>query len=388
MYGNKNRKRNNTRGGYVAPNNFKKHRSETSQYERYKGKRSDQSPPYRREWVERRDAKPTLSRPPDHLAEKSKDFDEMYMGPSDDVYDAAYGEESQTNKKASFMQIPPPSTQFPEALRGDKKLYKDPIKETIMKIVDHCKKNQPIVYAANCSLYPPAEISIKLPPAIHSQGGHTVLVSNLPPLADEEMVRDIFNRCGKIEFICEELLKGKNEGEHARFCYRIEFKETNSALIAVQYNDHILCAGNPDSVMMPEMLSKIQVEFAIDSCPPVHQKDAQFSELNISKMLSLLRNKEQLHESSRILVNWMLSGQCTPYNVDLFLELIANVNSFVALVISANYRLRFTRDKYREDISSQASLIRGDCKCFFSFSMLSKYIWLSTQNRVGIADGI
>ncbi|GIY07608.1 ecto-NOX disulfide-thiol exchanger 1 [Caerostris darwini] len=185
-------------------------------------------------------------------------------------------------------------------------------------------------------------------------GCRTVYVGYLPEKITEEIVREIFTRCGAISTI----RMSKSHFCHIRFA---DMETVDQALLLSGFR--IKIEGNDD----PAYNSKIHVDYASArddqrdyECqqralerekrhrqqqtfhPPSPPPVVHYSELEAKSLGEKLRNEQTFKEALHILITWLERGECNKKSAESFYLMIKSVNGHVI-------KLNIERENYDKD---------------------------------------
>ena len=228
----------------------------------------------------------------------------------------------------------------------------------------------------NCYLLPPSDDTDVLPLGIRQPGCLSISVGGLPMLADEFIVREVFNVCGPIEKIT---FKSARNNTKAR-TWQVRFSRHDSVEKAVQFNGHILVIG--DGSDRKSKISRFNVNYDQEtnddnnlktSTTMNTQKPRQTEEdRNLSLMyynrkdafqiLDRLRHDTSIVQSLETMAHWFERGECNRSTVNVFHSMLNTTHSFVKRLIIKRKEHEEQVEKQRRQTIEQAHEIKQQCK--------------------------
>uniref|UniRef100_A0A8W7Q1D6 RRM domain-containing protein n=1 Tax=Anopheles coluzzii TaxID=1518534 RepID=A0A8W7Q1D6_ANOCL len=234
-----------------------------------------------------------------------------------------------------------------------------------------------IIYCKSCTLFPPnpnapAPKTIERPP-----GCRTVFVGGLPAGMTEEVMREIFERCGEITT----LRLSKKNFCHIRYVYEAS---VDSAIYLSGYRVKIgsnftYGGGGSAEPKEPPIFGVLHVDYAqarddqyeyeckqrklqrekrhrerleedrfrsLSPQPVVH-----YTEHEAGSVAERLKNDETFAKAVQTLVTWLERGDCSKKNANNFYSMIQSTNSHVRRLLSeksvCDEELKRAREQYR-----------------------------------------
>ncbi|XP_058130145.1 ecto-NOX disulfide-thiol exchanger 1 isoform X2 [Anopheles coustani] len=257
-----------------------------------------------------------------------------------------------------------------------------------------------VIYCKNCTLFPPnpnapPPKTIERPP-----GCRTVFVGGLPTGMTEEVMREIFERCGEITT----LRLSKKNFCHIRYVYEAS---VDSAIYLSGYRVKIgsnFSYGNPEA-KEPPIFGVLHVDYAqarddqyeyeckqrklqrekrhrerleedrfrsLSPQPVVH-----YTEHEASSVAERLKNDETFAKAVQTLVTWLERGDCSKKNSNNFYSMIQSTNSHVRRLLSekgvCDEELKRAREQYRRQTKTMLAQFSQIEKVFNAAS--HKKVW-------------
>uniref|UniRef100_A0A182IJE9 Uncharacterized protein n=1 Tax=Anopheles atroparvus TaxID=41427 RepID=A0A182IJE9_ANOAO len=257
-----------------------------------------------------------------------------------------------------------------------------------------------IIYCKSCTLFPPnpnapAPKTIDRPP-----GCRTVFVGGLPTGMTEEVMREIFERCGEITT----LRLSKKNFCHIRYVYEAS---VDSAIYLSGYRVKIgsnFSYGNPEA-KEPPIFGVLHVDYAqarddqyeyeckqrklqrekrhrerleedrfrsLSPQPVVH-----YTEHEASSVAERLKNDETFAKAVQTLITWLERGDCSKKNSNNFYSMIQSTNSHVRRLLSekgvCDEELKRAREQYRRQTKTMLTQFSQIEKVFNAAS--HKKVW-------------
>uniref|UniRef100_A0A182Q2J6 RRM domain-containing protein n=1 Tax=Anopheles farauti TaxID=69004 RepID=A0A182Q2J6_9DIPT len=266
-----------------------------------------------------------------------------------------------------------------------------------------------IIYCKSCTLFPPnpnapAPKTIERPP-----GCRTVFVGGLPTGMTEEVMREIFERCGEITT----LRLSKKNFCHIRYVYEAS---VDSAIYLSGYRVKIGSnfsygattgggGGGSTEAKEPPIFGVLHVDYAqarddqyeyeckqrklqrekrhrerleedrfrsLSPQPVVH-----YTEHEAGSVAERLKNDETFAKAVQTLVTWLERGDCSKKNANNFYSMIQSTNSHVRRLLSeksvCDEELKRARDQYRRQTKGMLAQFSQIEKVFNAAS--HKKVW-------------
>ncbi|XP_041786098.1 ecto-NOX disulfide-thiol exchanger 2-like [Anopheles merus] len=260
-----------------------------------------------------------------------------------------------------------------------------------------------IIYCKSCTLFPPnpnapAPKTIERPP-----GCRTVFVGGLPAGMTEEVMREIFERCGEITT----LRLSKKNFCHIRYVYEAS---VDSAIYLSGYRVKIgsnftYGGGGSAEPKEPPIFGVLHVDYAqarddqyeyeckqrklqrekrhrerleedrfrsLSPQPVVH-----YTEHEAGSVAERLKNDETFAKAVQTLVTWLERGDCSKKNANNFYSMIQSTNSHVRRLLSeksvCDEELKRAREQYRRQTKGMLAQFSQIEKVFNAAS--HKKVW-------------
>lgn len=230
----------------------------------------------------------------------------------------------------------------------------------------------------NCYLVPPLDDAHVLPLSDRQHGCRTIFVGGLPMLADEFIVREIFNVCGPIEKIT---FKNARKNIKARAC-QVRFYKHDSVEKAVKFNGHILVIG--DGSDKKTKISRINVNYdqetndgnklktnTVMNTQKPSQKGGErnlnltyYNRQNAFQILDLLRHDTSIVESLETMAHWFERGECNRSTGNVFHSMLNATHSFVKRLINKRKEHEQQVEKQKKQAMERANEIKQQCKLY------------------------
>ncbi|CAH0386848.1 unnamed protein product [Bemisia tabaci] len=250
-----------------------------------------------------------------------------------------------------------------------------------------------IIECKDCILYPPnpnmsTPSTRKRPP-----GCKTIFVGGLPEKTTEDMVREIFARCGDISSIRLNNMK--------KFCH-VRFVEMSSVDNALYLSGYRIKIGQSMDTMYN---GRLHVDFAqarddqydwechlrqlqreqrhrekieqersrIPSPPPV----PHFNEGEANALVEKLKNESSFMKATSVAVAWLERGECIKRNAHLFFCMVQNTNSHIRRIVSekelCEEELKHVKEKTKARVTKLQAQFNQIERVFSS--ALHKKVW-------------
>ncbi|XP_049298666.1 ecto-NOX disulfide-thiol exchanger 2 [Anopheles funestus] len=259
-----------------------------------------------------------------------------------------------------------------------------------------------IIYCKSCTLFPPnpnapAPKTIERPP-----GCRTVFVGGLPTGMTEEVMREIFERCGEITT----LRLSKKNFCHIRYVYEAS---VDSAIYLsgyrVKIGSNFNYGGGATEAKEPPIFGVLHVDYAqarddqyeyeckqrklqrekrhrerleedrfrsLSPQPVVH-----YTEHEAGSVAERLKNDETFAKAVQTLVTWLERGDCSKKNANNFYSMIQSTNSHVRRLLNeksvCDEELKRAREQYRRQTKGMIAQFSQIEKVFNAAS--HKKVW-------------
>uniref|UniRef100_A0A182K719 RRM domain-containing protein n=1 Tax=Anopheles christyi TaxID=43041 RepID=A0A182K719_9DIPT len=259
-----------------------------------------------------------------------------------------------------------------------------------------------IIYCKSCTLFPPnpnapAPKTIERPP-----GCRTVFVGGLPTGMTEEVMREIFERCGEITT----LRLSKKNFCHIRYVYEAS---VDSAIYLsgyrVKIGSNFTYGGGGTEAKDPPIFGVLHVDYAqarddqyeyeckqrklqrekrhrerleddrfrsLSPQPVVH-----YTEHEAGSVAERLKNDETFAKAVQTLVTWLERGDCSKKNANNFYSMIQSTNSHVRRLLNeksvCDEELKRAREQYRRQTKGMLTQFSQIEKVFNAAS--HKKVW-------------
>uniref|UniRef100_A0A1Y1N679 RRM domain-containing protein n=1 Tax=Photinus pyralis TaxID=7054 RepID=A0A1Y1N679_PHOPY len=283
----------------------------------------------------------------------------------------------------NYGMIPPMITPDPNILTSDPNMIMSPVKEII-----HCK---------SCTLFPPNPNAP--PPTTRERppGCRTIFVGGLPENITEDIIREVFERCGEITTL---RLSKKN------FCHiRFLFEESVDAAIFLS-GYRIRIGSNTDA----PNTGRLHVDYAQArddqyewECrqrqlqreqrhrermeeerlrPPSPPPVVHYTDHEAASVAEKLKLDETFTKAVQILLTWLERGDCSKRNSNTFYSMIQSTNSHVRRLLTEKTQYEDELQKAKEIMKGRMQGILLQCK-YLAFSCF--ILWVSKslgQNKL------
>lgn len=223
----------------------------------------------------------------------------------------------------------------------------------------------------NCYLVPPLDDTYVLALSEKQPGCRTIFIGGLPSLADEDIIREIFNVCGPIEKININSVRSSAQVKHCQ----LHFVKHDSVERAVKFNGHVLVIG--DGRDRKTKIGRIRVDY--DKSPKNKEKiemaNRHLQPQNKEKLLSsvytrkqafhlldLIRHDQAITESLEVLAHWFEKGECTRSTVNIFHTMLSTVQSLVKRLIARRKEHELRVEKQKQQAVEGANEIKQQCE--------------------------
>ncbi|CAL4135974.1 unnamed protein product [Meganyctiphanes norvegica] len=218
----------------------------------------------------------------------------------------------------------------------------------------HCK---------SCVLVPPNRMAP--PPTTRERplGCRTVFVGGLPENVTEEIVRDVYERCGEITTIrlskknfCHIRYELEEFVDNAIFLSGYRMRINNSTEAANTGRLHVDYAQARDDqyewecrqrALQREQRHRERME-AERLRPPSPPPVVHYSEHEASLIADQLKGDETFAKAAGILITWLERGDCNKRNAGIFYAMIQSTNSHVRRILAEKTQYEEELAKFRE----------------------------------------
>lgn len=223
--------------------------------------------------------------------------------------------------------------------------------------VEHCQSKQPVLVTHRSCLYPPRDTDILedaiRPPYVHDS--KTIIISNLPSVVDEPVLKDMFDQFGEIETI--KLEQRIADERLTKFC-ELRFKESGAAFQSLRYDKHYIFIGREGTLMLPLMVARIHMD-VIDSLPDDYNV---FTQSTVSETMSSLLNPDRFASAAETVQSWLRHGECNKSNFNTFFALASTANGFLEQIKICGEDLKNFVQNNREEEAQRAVYVKEKCK--------------------------
>lgn len=248
-----------------------------------------------------------------------------------------------------------------------------------------------VIHLSHCILYPP---NPNAPPPTKREkppGCKTVFVGGLPENATEDIIREIFERCGEILTV---RMSKKN------FCH-IRFSSEGFIENAIYLSGYRLKIENKDD---PPNTGRLHVDYAQArddqyeyECqqralqrearhrerleqeylrPPTPPPVVHYSDHEAAILGEKLRGEETFQQAVLILITWLERGECNKRNSGFFYSMIQSTNSHVR-------RLMNEKSKYEDELNKAKLMLKQQMQgILLQFNEISKVFNASSLQKV------
>ena len=231
----------------------------------------------------------------------------------------------------------------------------------------------------NCYLLPPSDDTDVLPLSVRQPGCRSVSVGGLPVLADEFIVREVFNVCGPIEKITfKSNVKART--------WQVRFSKHESVEKAVKFNGHTLVIG--DGRERKTKISCINVNYEQETNndnnlktntmmntqkPGQKEEDSNlnlmyYNRQNVFQILDLLRHDNSIVQALETMAHWFERGECNRATVNVFHSMLNTTHSFVKRLINKRKEHVEQVEKQKKQAMEQANEIKQQCKLYLNLT--------------------
>ncbi|XP_039284901.1 ecto-NOX disulfide-thiol exchanger 2 [Nilaparvata lugens] len=224
-----------------------------------------------------------------------------------------------------------------------------------------------IIHCKSCTLFPP---NPNLPPPTTRErppGCKTIFVGGLPENATEEMIREIFGRCGEMLTV---RLSNK------KFCH-IRYVHESSVDEALYFSGYKMRIGSHTDLAHS---GRLHVDFAqarddqyewecrqrqaqreqrhrdrveqermrVPSPPPV----VHYTDHEASLVVDKIKNDETFTKAMQVVITWLERGDCNKRNANTFYSMIQTTNSHVR-------RLLTEKSQFEQELQKAKDLMKG-----------------------------
>ncbi|KAK5640045.1 hypothetical protein RI129_010856 [Pyrocoelia pectoralis] len=277
----------------------------------------------------------------------------------------------------NYGMMPPMITPDPNMLTSDPSMLISPVKEII-----HCK---------SCTLFPPNPNAP--PPTTRERppGCRTIFVGGLPENITEDIIREVFERCGEITTL---RLSKKN------FCHiRFLFEESVDAAIFLS-GYRIRIGSNTDA----PNTGRLHVDYAQArddqyewECrqrqlqreqrhrermeeerlrPPSPPPVVHYTDHEATSVAEKLKLDETFTKAVQILLTWLERGDCSKRNSNTFYSMIQSTNSHVR-------RLLNEKSQYEDELQKAREIMKGRMQgILLQFSQIERVFLAACHKKV------
>ena len=237
----------------------------------------------------------------------------------------------------------------------------------------------------NCYLLPPSDDTDVLPVGVRQPGCRSVSVAGLPMLADEFIVREVFNVCGPIEKIT---FKSAQNNIKAR-AWQVRFFKHDSVEKAVKFNGHLLVIG--DGSDRKNKTGRIHVSYDQETNdnhnlkantvmnrqrPGQKEEDRNlnlmyYNRQNVFQILDFVRRDTSIVQSLETMAHWFERGECNRSTVNVFHSMLNTTHSFVKRLINKRKEHEEQVEKQKKQAMEKANEIKQQCKLFLNLTLPS-----------------
>lgn len=219
-----------------------------------------------------------------------------------------------------------------------------------------------IVHLTNCVLYPPNPNAPRPTTREKPLGCKTVFVGGLPEKATEEIIKEIFERCGTVETI----RMSKKKFCHIRFSnelfvenaiyfsgYRLKIENKDEAPYTgrlhvdyAQARDDQYDYECKQRALKRQARHQEQDNYRSITPPIVHYTDHE-----ASLICDKLKNEDTFSEAACILISWFERGECSKKNASSFFSMIQSTHNHVR-------KLQVDKVKYEEQLNEAKKMLK------------------------------
>jgi len=229
----------------------------------------------------------------------------------------------------------------------------------------------PITYS-KCVLYPPNPSAPKPTTRERPPGCRTIFVGGLPENADEEIIRDVFEKCGEIQTIRVSKKNFCHIRYSAEYCVdnaiylsgwrmRInnEADAPNTGRLHVDFaqarDDHYEWECNVRAHQREERHRARVLEDMMR--PPSPPPIPHFSDHEAHTIAEDIKKEETFAKSVEILLTWLERGECSKRNAPGFFTMIQAVNSHVRRLMGEQATHEADLQRIKEDYKAKVQSI-------------------------------
>ena len=320
-----------------------------------------------------------------HAVEEAQKPKGAYTGLSDDILDAAYLNTGQSTRLTAQDGFKIPQRMLPgRPLNNETNRLNDKLSLPIdfgtgydasrnstqsneqsnrletphyLSDVEHCQSKQPVLVTHRSCLYPPRDTDILedavRPPYVNDS--KTIIISNLPSVVDEVVLKEIFDQFGEIETI--KLEQRIADERLTKFC-ELRFKESGAAFQSLRYDKHYIFIGREGTLMLPLMVARIHMD-VIDLLPDDY---TVFTQATVSETMSSLLSPDRFASAAKTVQSWLRHGECNKSNFNTFFALASTANGFLEQIRICGEDLKNFVQSNREEEARRAVSVKEKCK--------------------------
>nr|CAH7769268.1 unnamed protein product [Callosobruchus chinensis] len=277
----------------------------------------------------------------------------------------------------NYGMIPPILPPDPNLIGPDPSMMMNPIKEII-----HCK---------SCTLFPPNPNAPMPSTRDRPPGCRTVFVGGLPENMTEDIIREIFDRCGEITT----LRLSKKNFCHIRFVYEAS---VDAAIFLSGYRVRI--GSNTE----PANTGRLHVDFAQArddqyewECrqrqlqreqrhrermeeermrPPSPPPVVHYTDHEAAAVAEKIKQDETFTKAVQVVITWLDRGDCNKRNVNIFYSMIQSTNSHIR-------RLLGEKSQYEDELRKAKELMKGRMQgILLQFSQIERLFVAACHKKV------
>ncbi|XP_025832570.1 ecto-NOX disulfide-thiol exchanger 2 [Agrilus planipennis] len=278
------------------------------------------------------------------------------------------------NNYGMVSPIIPPD---PNLVTPDPGIMINPVKEII-----HCK---------SCTLFPPNPNAP--PPTTRERplGCRTVFVGGLPENMTEEIIREVFERCGEITTLrlskknfCHIRFLYEHCVDHAIFLsgYRIRIGSNtdppNTGRLHVDYaqarDDQYEWECRQRQLQREQRHRERMEEERLR--PPSPPPIVHYTDHEAQNVAEKLKQDETFTKAVQILVTWLERGDCSKRNSNTFYSMVQSTNSHVR-------RLLTEKTQYEEELQKAKEIMKGRMQgILLQFSQIERVFLAACHKKV------
>lgn len=246
-----------------------------------------------------------------------------------------------------------------------------------------------IINCEGCTLFPPKSGLAGYSKAEKPPGCRTVFVGGLPPTITEEMIREIFERCGEITT----LRLSKKNFCHIRFGfeasvtlaiylsgYRIRMTNATDSshcgTVIVDYaqaRDDLYEWECKQRKLQREVRhrERIEKDRMRPQSPPLI---VHYTELEASSVAEKIKSDETFSKAVHILIAWLERGDCSKRNANTFYSMIQTTNSHLRRLANDKNVIADELKKAKAHHRTQLQIMMSQCKYLSFFISIVRYI--------------